>query len=140
MYLFLFKVLQRDVSARVWGIAGNSGLVTVVVSDNGAPIDTQNTTVAANAPWYIDLAPHAASPGAYSSIQIISGDGDHVTLNDIAWGDVYVCGKTNSPYDPYNSYNPYKKVDSQIWRSVLVKISIMQQNVLPRLCILIFVS
>ena len=84
-------MLQRDVAAHLWGLAGPTGVVVVTVTDNGVIVETQNTTVKPGTAWSMDLAPHAASPGAYSVITVVDGH-KSLTLEDVAWGDVFVCG------------------------------------------------
>lgn len=84
-------VLQRDVAAHLWGLAGPTGTVVVTVTDNGVVVDSQNVTVRPGQPWSMDLAPHAASPGAYSVITVVDAH-KTLTLEDVAWGDVFVCG------------------------------------------------
>ena len=80
-------VLQRaPASARVWGSASPGAAVTVSFDGQPLPAATAN----GNGTWRLSLPPTAAG-GPTHVLQITDGV-TNVTLDDIVFGDVYLCG------------------------------------------------
>ncbi|XP_070190149.1 sialate O-acetylesterase-like [Littorina saxatilis] len=89
-------VLQRGPQQAVlWGNADTEGdTVTAQVIGQGSAV---NTTVQ-NGNWKLKL-PAIKDPGPFV-VNVISGDGGHVTLNDVLFGDVWFCsGQSNMELD-----------------------------------------
>ncbi|XP_070188894.1 sialate O-acetylesterase-like [Littorina saxatilis] len=89
-------VLQRGPQQAVlWGNADTEGdTVTAQVIGQGSAV---NTTVQ-NGNWKLRL-PAIKDPGPFV-VNVISGDGGHVTLNDVLFGDVWFCsGQSNMELD-----------------------------------------
>lgn len=86
-------VLQRDVSASVYGFSSvPSSTVTVVF--NGGSYDTVASSVVSNAGgfyWQVDL-PSTAGGFVEYEISISSSVGETALLSNVVFGDVYVCG------------------------------------------------
>ena len=84
-------VLQRGPQRAVlWGTADTEGdTVTAQVTGQGSAV----TTTVHNGSWKLKL-PAITAPGPFV-IDVRSGDG-HVTLNDVLFGDVWLCsGQSN---------------------------------------------
>ena len=80
-------VLQRDTAATVWGF-GTVG-ATVTATLDGAPAG--NASVGADTLWRIALPAQPAS-AAPRTLAFAQSDGATATLEDIVFGDVYLCG------------------------------------------------
>ena len=80
-------VLQRDVSASVWGF-GAPGLAVAATLD-GAPAG--RATVGADGVWRVALPAQPAS-AAPRVLAFAQADGATAALDDVLFGDVYLCG------------------------------------------------
>ena len=92
-------VLQRDVSARIWGWGTPGDAIHIQVAwartgeDGPVRFDVQ-TVVNADAAWEAELAPQGAG-GPYS-VEVRSARGDTVRLSNVWFGDVWLAsGQSN---------------------------------------------
>lgn len=80
-------VLQRDQAIRIWGWADQNESIKVSLDH-----ETYETIADANGDWHIQIKPHKA--GGPFKIQIKASN--NIELNDILFGDVWVCsGQSN---------------------------------------------
>ncbi|MEZ4911640.1 MAG: sialate O-acetylesterase [Saprospiraceae bacterium] len=77
-------MLQCDVEVPIWGTSNPDGLVSVVFQN-----ETFKTQADSKGNWQILLPPTAA--GAIENIRISTND-DSVLLNNIIFGDIWLCG------------------------------------------------
>lgn len=83
-------VLQRDLPVKIWGWAGTGEKVTVKLKDK-----VYATKAGANHRWEIEL-PATPAGGPY---QMVIGGSNQIILNDILFGDVWVCsGQSNMEF------------------------------------------
>ena len=80
-------VIQRDAPAIVWGF-GTPGLAVAATLD-GAPANT--TRVGPDGVWRISFPAQPASTAPHA-LGFAQDDGAKATLEDILFGDVYLCG------------------------------------------------
>ena len=98
-------VLQRGPQhAVLWGTADTEGdTVTAQVIGQGSPV----TTTVQSGMWKLKL-PAITDPGPFV-INVTSGDG-HVTLNDVLFGDVWICsGQSNMQFG-------MRGVNTEFWK------------------------
>ena len=85
-------VLQRDITAPIWGWTTPGEKVTVRLTGPGVLETTSTTTAGADGKWMTKLGPLKAG-GPYSLV--VSGP-QQVTLQDVLVGDVWLCsGQSN---------------------------------------------
>lgn len=99
-------VLQRDVSATVWGF-GTAGL-TVSATLDGAPAG--RATVGADGIWRVALPAQPAS-AAPRTLSFAQADGSTAALEDILFGDVYLCGgQSNAQFSLPQIFNHEEEI------------------------------
>ena len=85
-------ILQRDAAAKVWGsgaAAGSQVHVSVKRDGDGLQLSAAYTTASATGNWSVSM-PHVP---ASNSTTLTVTDGKHtVSLKDVAFGDVLLCG------------------------------------------------
>ncbi|HEX9996082.1 MAG TPA: sialate O-acetylesterase [Abditibacterium sp.] len=85
-------VLQRDISAPVWGWATPGQKVTLTLSGPGMKGATSTAKAGADGKWMAKIRPHKAG-GPYTLS--ISGP-QSITLRNVMFGDVWICsGQSN---------------------------------------------
>lgn len=85
-------VLQRDKPAIIWGFSKPGATITTVLrKGNAAPYPALTTTVKEDTIWRQELPTQNASKIPYS-IQITSNSGESALLDNVLFGDVYLCG------------------------------------------------
>ncbi|MFT4156034.1 sialate O-acetylesterase [Parafilimonas sp.] len=89
-------VLQRDKPCNIWGAADNNEAITISF-DNA----TYNT-IAVNGKWKITL-PAQAAGGPY---QIIIKGKNTIELDNVLFGDVWICGGQSNMQFPVKEANP----------------------------------
>eukprot|EP00211_Chloroparvula_japonica_P005316 CAMPEP_0119136526 /NCGR_PEP_ID=MMETSP1310-20130426/21606_1 /TAXON_ID=464262 /ORGANISM="Genus nov. species nov., Strain RCC2339" /LENGTH=811 /DNA_ID=CAMNT_0007127523 /DNA_START=185 /DNA_END=2620 /DNA_ORIENTATION=- len=83
-------VLQRGTEANIWGWADPGATVEVSVSGG----DNATAVADARGAWLVSLLPRSAQMGV--TIVVSSDSGDTIQLDDVAFGDVYLCsGQSN---------------------------------------------
>ncbi len=86
-------VLQRDLPAPVWGWTDPNASISLALSKDGADIATLTATADETGRWMVRL-PAQKAGGTYT-LKLSGGD-DTVTLDDILFGDVWLCsGQSN---------------------------------------------
>ena len=86
-------VLQRDLPVPVWGWTDPNATVTVTLSKDGIELAKQTATAYETGRWMLRL-PAQKAGGTYT-LKLSGGD-DSVTLDDILFGDVWLCsGQSN---------------------------------------------
>jgi len=85
-------VLPREpLKAKVWGTAAPGSKVQVTLDHGNGK--TYKGQANAEGSWSVELEPEPAMTGKNLNIE---GDGDTITLTDVAFGDVFVClGQSN---------------------------------------------
>ena len=101
-------VLQRaPKSARVWGWAAAGSTVAISLDTDGYKV-----TVLPDGSWTVDFPPQQASVNRSITI---TGDGETVTLSNIAFGDVYICsGQSNMEFSVNDSFDGPEAVADSI--------------------------
>lgn len=86
-------VLQRDVEAMLWGYTQPGETVTTTLHQGGEEASLTLTTMASGEDglWRQPLPPHPASLKP-TSITLKSTTGEKKTLENVLFGDVYLCG------------------------------------------------
>ena len=86
-------VLQRDVEAMLWGYTQPGATVTTSLRKEGETQDLVLTTTAAgdDGLWRQPLPPNSATMTP-TSMTIKSTSGEKKTLENVLFGDVYLCG------------------------------------------------
>ena len=97
-------VLQRDEPLALWGFAA-PGVVVTGAMDGGASLPP--ATAGADGVWRIALAAHAAdSDGATHYFNFTASDGSACSMDDVAFGDVFVAGgQSNMTFDVNQALN-----------------------------------
>ena len=99
-------VLQRDVPATVWGF-GTPGAGVAATLD-GAPAG--RASVGADGVWRLALPPQPAS-AAPRALALAQDDGATAALDDLLFGDVYVCGgQSNAQFTLPQAFNAAEEV------------------------------
>jgi sialate O-acetylesterase len=101
-------ILQRSAATQLWGggaPAGASVVVTVMHTISGKVLGGGTGMADGNGTWSLALhTPVAASPS--TTVQVSSA-GKTATLNDVAWGDVLLCGgQSNMGFGMCNVQSP----------------------------------
>lgn len=100
-------VIQRDTRAIVWGF-GDVG-AEVCAKLDGAPVGC--TSVLADGVWRVSLPPQPASVSSHILTFTQATDGATQTLEDILFGDVYMCGgQSNAQFTLPQVYNAAEEV------------------------------
>ena len=100
-------VLQRDTAAVVWGF-GHVGSGVCATLD-GAPAGC--TSVLADGVWRVPLPPQPASVTSHTLTFTQASDGATQTLEDVLFGDVYLCGgQSNAQFTLPQVYNAAEEV------------------------------
>jgi sialate O-acetylesterase len=83
-------VLQRDVPSTVWGFAPAGTTVKTTFAGN-----TYTTSSGADTIWRQQL-PATPATAAGQTISFSTSAGDKAALNDVVFGDVYICSGQSS--------------------------------------------
>ncbi len=87
-------VLQRDLAAPVWGRAEPGARISVSINNAGGTVQRMETVADETGRWMVKTAPTPAG-GPYS-IRVETGGDAVVELDDILFGDVWICsGQSN---------------------------------------------
>jgi sialate O-acetylesterase len=98
-------VLQREVSAPVWGTAAPNAQVSVELAGGTAPV-TATATADDKGNW---LAKIATGPAATGRTLTIKSGTDTIKLDNIAIGEVWICsGQSNMEWSVNASFEPEK--------------------------------
>ena len=112
-------VLQRAPSqARLWGEAGAGSEVTVVL-DGHSPLKTFANS---NGSWLLSLPPQAASTGRSL---LINADNASVTLENIAFGDVFLCAGQSKSVKRGHSSRSWGHPHPPFTHSTLIGLSLL---------------
>lgn len=92
-----YMVLQREpYSARIWGWAAPGNNISITLNGNTTTVLLANGIVGDDGSWSISLPPQPA--GAGYALQVTDGT-TSLTMEDIAFGDVYLCaGQSNMEF------------------------------------------
>ncbi len=97
-------VLQRDISAQIWGVGGSGSIVTVNL--DGQPVG--NATVNMNGTWVMLLPPQPASAGRELRV---SDNKLTIDIADVAFGDVFLCtGQSNMEFSLNDAFNASEEI------------------------------
>ena len=117
-FLSSSMALQREpLAARLWGWAPPGSKVSATLDaanpfGAGRATATATTTTADTGGWIIDLPPQPAGTGH----KIVISDGHtNITLDDIAFGDVYLCsGQSNMQFSVNDAFNSTAEIAASI--------------------------
>ena len=109
-FLGSHMVLAREpLSARVWGNSTSGETVTVTLAGVGS---FHSEPAAGNGSWFVDLPPQ---PAGINHKLTFSDSTTTTTLNDVAFGDVYLCtGQSNMEFSLNAAMNASAEIAGSI--------------------------
>lgn len=104
-------VVQRDIETVVWGTATANTTITLTI--DGDATQTYETTANHAGNFSLTLPAQPSTGATPHQFDLLGSDGSSVSLKDVLYGDVYVCGgQSNMEFVLQDAFNATAEIES----------------------------